>query len=220
MAVAAFHGYVALADDTLSAGIEVSETHGLAPFAAVFEDNSTGNMTGWQWNFGDGSVNETGQSTTHNFPFPGTYTVTLTVTDGVDNSSATVEITVDQSLFAGFALNTTNPSSMLDVQFNDTSVGNPTGWEWNFGDGTANVTEPDPYHTFPSAGTYTVTLTVTNGTQSNVVSQPIEVQSGPAPTLNADPSATTTSDFPAFLVVLTLAAVAGLVLFAWHTRRK
>jgi hypothetical protein len=32
MVVAVFHGYVALADDdTLSAGIEVSETHGPAP---------------------------------------------------------------------------------------------------------------------------------------------------------------------------------------------
>jgi FOG: PKD repeat len=177
-------------------------------------------VTGWQWNFGDGSANETGQSTMHNFPLSGTYTVTLTVTDGINNSSATVGITVDQSLLAGFALNMTNSSSMLGVQFYDTSVGSPAGWEWNFGDGTANVTEPNPYHTFPSAGIYTVTLTVTNDTQSNVVSQPIEVSSDPAPTLSTDPSATTIPDFPAFLLVLTLAAVAGLVLFAWHTRRK
>ena len=55
-----------------------------------FTDGTTGgdidNPYNYVWNFGDGSPNSTAQNPTHTFPGPGSYTVTLTVTDndGVD----------------------------------------------------------------------------------------------------------------------------------------
>ncbi|WP_035843213.1 PKD domain-containing protein, partial [Crocinitomix catalasitica] len=50
------------------------------------------------------------------------------------------------------------------VQFNDLStisdLGDITGWEWRFGDGSTSSLE-NPDHTYGAAGTYNVTLTVT-----------------------------------------------------------
>ena len=47
----------------------------------------------------------------------------------------------------------------LTVHFYDASVGNPTSWSWNFGDGNTS-TEKNPVHQFSSVGTFPVTLTV------------------------------------------------------------
>ena len=67
----------------------------------------------YQWNFGDGMAvwDPTGQSknlaqgavAAHVFESPGTYTVTLTVTDGVNNAPTTATITVQDpnTVFAG-----------------------------------------------------------------------------------------------------------------------
>ncbi len=46
------------------------------------------------------------------------------------------------------------------VRFYDASEGNPTEWEWNFGDTTTSSEQNPPVHTYPSPGSYTVTLTV------------------------------------------------------------
>jgi PKD repeat protein len=51
------------------------------------------------------------------------------------------------------------------VDFTDGTLGNPTWWTWEFGDGqTANV--QNPAHTYPNAGTYDIRLTLGN-TQAN-----------------------------------------------------
>ncbi len=50
----------------------------------------------------------------------------------------------------------------LKVKFTSTSTGSPTSWKWNFGDGSALVTEQNPVHTYSTAGIYTVKHTVSN----------------------------------------------------------
>ena len=69
---------------------------------------------------------------------------------------------------AEFNADTTSGSATLSVQFTDLSQ-NANGWNWDFGDG-ATSTDRNPVHTYSSAGTYTVTLTVSNegGTVSKV----------------------------------------------------
>ncbi len=47
------------------------------------------------------------------------------------------------------------------VEFTDCSEGDPSLWHWNFGDGSTSNSE-NPRHTYYEAGTYTVTLTVSN----------------------------------------------------------
>ena len=45
----------------------------------------------------------------------------------------------------------------------DPTVGDTFTYLWNFGDGTPTSTTSSSAHTFPAAGTYTVSLTVTDG---------------------------------------------------------
>ena len=62
----------------------------------------------------------------------------------------------------------------LQVIFSDASTGAPTSWKWNFGDGTTS-TAKNPTHTFPAAGTFVVTLTVTNSEGTSSESQFVSV---------------------------------------------
>ena len=54
---------------------------------------------------------------------------------------------------------------------------NATVWYWDFGDGN-NSTEQNPLHTFSTAGTYTVNLTVSNANGTNSTSAIITVIAG------------------------------------------
>ena len=47
------------------------------------------------------------------------------------------------------------------IQFTDLSKNDPTSWFWDFGDGNTSTSQ-NPTHTYSSAGTYTVKLTVSN----------------------------------------------------------
>jgi PKD repeat protein len=47
------------------------------------------------------------------------------------------------------------------VQFKDLSSGNPTVWNWEFGDGTTSA-DQNPRHVYPQEGAYDVRLTVSN----------------------------------------------------------
>ncbi len=71
---------------------------------------------------------------------------------------------------ANFTSNATQGMAPLSVQFNDTSIGNPTSWNWNFGDGI-NSTLQNPTHAYKTAGTYNVTLTASNSVGSNTLTQ-------------------------------------------------
>jgi len=75
----------------------------------------------------------------------------------------------DNSPVANFTSNVTSGRIPLAVQFNDTSINNPTRWSWDFGDGTYS-TEESPEHIYSSPGNYTVTLEVwnSNGFDSKV----------------------------------------------------
>ncbi len=53
----------------------------------------------------------------------------------------------------------------LPVQFTDVSTFTGTNWTWNFGD-NATSTEQNPAHVYTTAGKFTVTLQVTNGSET------------------------------------------------------
>ncbi len=77
---------------------------------------------------------------------------------------------------AGFSATPTSGSFPLPVQFTDSSQGGPTGWAWDFGDG-ATSTLANPSHSYTAAGTYTVSLKVTNtkGTDTKTMTDLITV---------------------------------------------
>jgi PKD repeat protein len=74
-----------------------------------------------------------------------------------------------------------NTCTDLQCSFTDTSTdpgGSVVGWSWTFGD-TTGSTAQNPSHNYASAGTYTVSLTVTdNGGLTNSTSKQVTVTSG------------------------------------------
>jgi len=100
-----------------------------------------------------------------------TDTFNYTVTDGTDAATGTVTITItgiNDAPVASFTANPTSgtaPPTGLSVSFTDTStdIDNAiAAWNWNFGDGTAPSTTQNPSHTYNRAGTFTVTLNVSD----------------------------------------------------------
>ncbi len=146
-------------------------TEGEAPLTVAFTDISTGFVSGWRWNFGDGT-NSTEQNPVHIFSSFGAYDVTLFVERTADPHSADektipVYIRVGPVVTANFTANTTSGPSPLTVQFTNTSTSaNPSvapiiRWSWDFGDSTTS-TEENPMHTYATSGNYTVSLTAAN----------------------------------------------------------
>ncbi|MCF6341360.1 MAG: PKD domain-containing protein, partial [Bacteroidales bacterium] len=53
-------------------------------------------------------------------------------------------------------------NDFMTIEFTDMSDGNPTEWDWDFGDGTGSELQ-NPEHTYTTPGFYTVSLTVSGG---------------------------------------------------------
>ena len=71
---------------------------------------------------------------------------------------------------ANFTSNVTNGTAPLSVQINDTSTGNPTSWNWDFGD-NATSTDQNATHTYTKSGTYNVTLNASNDDGNSTLTQ-------------------------------------------------
>lgn len=89
----------------------------------------------------------------------------------------------DTAPTAQFSANPFEGTAPLTVKFTDGSTGSPTSWAWDFGDGGIS-NETSPSHTYTTAGTYSVTLTVSNATGSHAESKInlITVSEPPPPT--------------------------------------
>lgn len=70
---------------------------------------------------------------------------------------------------ADFTASPTNACT-FKVAFTDLSLNTPNAWLWNFGDGTTS-TQKSPTHTYAAAGTYTVSLKVSNESGSDSITK-------------------------------------------------
>lgn len=150
-------------------------------FPIAFNDQSSvssGSITQWQWDFGDGTF-DNNQNTTHIYPTSGTYNVTLTVTtnNGCTNT-ITIQVTVLQNPLAAFTA--ANVCFGLSTSFTDQTAPAPTAWFWTFGDGNTSSAQ-NPTHTYAAPGTYTVKLVSSMGSCLDSITQTVIVHPLPQP---------------------------------------
>ena len=74
--------------EELVAGFSASPTWGYVPLTVEFFNTSTGQLTSWLWDFGDG-LTSTDWSPAHTYYTPGTYSVSLTVNGNGGNDTET-----------------------------------------------------------------------------------------------------------------------------------
>jgi PKD repeat protein len=158
---------------------------GPVSFDASGSSDAGGSITSYAWDFGDGATVQ-GPTASHAYTTPGTYLVRLTVTDSLGlQDTATETVTVlDHPPVAAFDVSATSPEAGQPVAFDGSSSsdsdGSILGYGWSFGDGHSALGETRS-HTFATAGTYTVTLTVIdNRQQSTSVTQQVTVLPGPS----------------------------------------
>jgi PKD repeat protein len=196
------------------ADFSANPVSGAAPLAVAFKDKSTGAtpMT-YQWDFGDGATS-TAASPTHTYAADGVYTVTLTVTNvfGSDTATRAQLIQVGKGPLADFMGTPQSGQVPLAMAFTDKSAGNPTTWRWDFGDGVTS-TEQNPTHTYTRAGTYGVTLRVTNTFGSSTRVKAGYVNAGVPPT--ADFTAVPTTGAVPLSVQFTDASKGGPTSRSW-----
>ncbi len=152
------------------ANFAANVTSGVSPLAVTFTDASTGQVTGWLWDFGDGTGSNVRNPPVKTYNAPGSYTVTLTAT-GPGGQDAEVKVgyisvtAVPGSLpVADFSAAPRSGTAPLMVQFTNVSS-NATSFLWNFGDG-ATSTDTNPSHAY-APGAYAVSLLAANASGSD-----------------------------------------------------
>ncbi len=143
-------------------------------FSSAGSTDSDGTIASYSWNFGDGTTGS-GASPSHSYSAAGSYTVSLTVTDNdnASSSKATTTVTISDSANVAPTANINGPYSGTTgaaVAFSSAgstdSDGSIASYNWNFGDGTTG-SDASPRHIYSAAGSYTVSLTVTDNDNVN-----------------------------------------------------
>jgi WD40 repeat protein len=180
-----------------TAAFTVSTTQGTAPLSVTLDasasTDSDGTITQYQWSTSDGQTTS-GRKVTITFPNAGTYTINLVVTDdkGAQSTNAAQQtVTVEPKPVAKVppvAKLTVSPTQgevpltvNLDGSPSSDADGTIVEYAWTASDGQQTFGRTQPI-TFENAGTYTITLTVTDndGLTANA-QQTVTVEPKPVP---------------------------------------
>ena len=152
-----------------------NDGQGCAAFTVKFTNQSSLNAVAYDWAFPGGDpATSTEAEPTVTWSTPGTYIVTLVVTNPAGSSTFEDTVVVGDIPQASF----TAQSSGLTVVFTNTSQ-NATQYLWSFGDGNTS-NEANPVHTYTLPGMYVVTLQATNECGTDEESDAVEMM-GSAP---------------------------------------
>ncbi|WP_304020552.1 PKD domain-containing protein [Methanospirillum hungatei] len=200
-----------------TAAFTVDKRSGPKPLTVQFTDQSTGGPTMWAWDFGDGGTSMVA-SPSYTYQEAGVYTVSLTAsnTAGSDTKTEKDYISVTGDIPPPVAMFEATPlsgSAPLTVQFTDLSIGPPTSYAWDFGDGGTS-TEANPSHVYSAGGTYTVKLTVKNSGGSHTMTRENYISVGGSGIV-ADFSGTPTSGTVPLTVQFTDLSTGGPTMWAW-----
>ncbi len=155
------------------ATITASTTTGTIPLTVTFNGSSSrdpdGQIVSYAWNFGDGGT-ATGATATHIYTKTGNYAASLSVTDNKGASASRSLLIIastptNQAPIAAIVQSASSGTVPLTISFDGSSSRDPDGqivsYAWNFGD-SSTASGVSASHIYPSVGTYTATLTVTD----------------------------------------------------------
>ncbi len=174
----------------LAVTITATPTSGGAPLAVSFSASptgGTGTYGSFAWSFGDAlsSTTSTAQ-TTHTYASPGTFSATVTVSDGsTQATSAPITLTVTSSggssspLVVHLSASPQFGGPSLSTQLTLTVSGGSTPYRvaWDYGDGTSaglvamSGSTVSVSHTYSSAGTFTAKATVVDASGTSSTAQ-------------------------------------------------
>jgi PKD repeat protein len=158
-------------------------------FDASSSTDDDGQIVSYRWDFGDGETGF-GMRTTHSYVVARAYQVVLTVTDdqGLSASTAPVAVSVSAADKAGptFTLSPAAPTTHHPVFFNASASTVPPdrkirSYDWDFGDGSPHGSGVEISHTYDVAGSYTVTLVLTDDTGRKTVTSKTVAVTDPTP---------------------------------------
>ena len=133
----------------------------------IRSNDPDGSIASYAWAFGDGGSSNSA-SPNHTYASAGNFNISLTVTDneGASSSISTTAFISEVANVAPLAVISNGPFSALEgvsismsSDGSNDSDGNISSYQWNFGDGSTS-TSANPSHTYSSAGSYQVSLTV------------------------------------------------------------
>lgn len=143
-------------------------------FEGRTSSDSDGTIAAYDWNFGDGMTGS-GATAGHTYAAPGSYPVTLTVTDddGATAVAATSVSVTNAAPTASFTFSCGGLRCSFDGSGSADGDGTISAYQWDFGDG-ASASGASVQHAYPVVGSYSVTLMVTdNMGASRSASRPV-----------------------------------------------
>jgi len=167
---------VKVAAQDLTARVTADPLDGTQPLTVTFDASSSsypaGQITSYEWDFGDGSAKLIGASqVSYQYTAIGTFNASVTA-KASDGKTSKAEIVINVrpvSLQSCFTPSAEEGAAPLTVEFDPRcSQGAVAKYLWDFGDGETSRTRK-PTHTFAKPGSYPVTLEVTDN--QNVVSK-------------------------------------------------
>jgi PKD repeat protein len=140
----------------------------VATFVDNSDENLGGQITAWNWNFGEptsGTQNfSTLENPVHTYSTPGNFVVTLIITN-LNGCSDTIQntINVKSKPLSNFfsSPGCVNSATQFLADSTVINTGATSIYQWNFGDGATSFSR-NVLHTYVAPGTYNVTLTVTD----------------------------------------------------------
>lgn len=183
-------------DQPLQAYFLADLYYGPSPLGVNFDASETfstvGDITSYQWNFGDGSpvYVSTENFSFHSFSAQGVYNVELTVTDSLGNNAfynqyITVlgeNILPDAKLSATPSSGPAPLSILFDSSLSKDQGGSIVNYRYLFGDGTVlDSTETSTNHTYTNPGHYSAKLQVQDNLGGVSTSEPVVIAVDPHP---------------------------------------
>lgn len=183
LSVSCLGSCVPINNDPPVAGFEVDLIENCVIGQADFTSTSTGSNLTYDWDFEGGSPATSGlENPIVNYDQPGTFSVTLTVTNnnGSDMMTMTDVIVIEEDPILNFTIDVNEQTVTITNNSEFT-----TFQEWDFGDGTTS-NEFAPIHTYQSDGDYTILLYAENSCGSQTITQFVSIATAPQASFTSD----------------------------------